>query len=79
MDILQDIRGMVQKAIDDGITFEQFRKELEPKLKAKGYWGKKMVGDETGTMQVQLALRKGLRLFIKQTSRRHTWQAGIKR
>jgi len=38
-DILDDIREMVQKALDEGITFQQFRKELEPRLKAKGWWG----------------------------------------
>lgn len=54
MDVLQDIRGMVQKAISDGITFEQFRKELEPRLKAKGWWGKTWVGDEKGGQKVQL-------------------------
>lgn len=41
MDILQDIREMVQKAINEGISLEQFRKELEPRLKAKGWWGYK--------------------------------------
>lgn len=40
MDILQDIRDMIDKALNEGITFEQFRKELEPRLKAKGWWGK---------------------------------------
>ena len=54
LDILQDIRGAVQKALDEGITFEQFRKELEPRLKAKGWWGRVMVGDETGAQEIQL-------------------------
>ena len=48
MDILQDIRSEVQKAIDEGRTFQQFKKDLEPRLKAKGWWGKKMVGDGQG-------------------------------
>lgn len=54
MDVLQDIRGMVQKALDEGITFQQFKKELEPRLRAKGWWGKKLVGDERGGKAVQL-------------------------
>jgi SPP1 gp7 family putative phage head morphogenesis protein len=55
MDILQDIRDGVQKAISDGTTFDTFRKDLEPTLRAKGWWGKVWVGDETGkAQQVQL-------------------------
>ncbi|GJQ23583.1 hypothetical protein BIY37_04735 [Candidatus Brocadia sapporoensis] len=45
LDILQDIRGMVQKALDEGITSDTFVKELEPTLKAKGWWGKVMGED----------------------------------
>lgn len=45
LDILQDIRGMVQKSLDEGITSETFVKELEPTLKAKGWWGKVMGED----------------------------------
>lgn len=54
MDVLQDIRDMVSKALDEGITFAQFRKELEPRLKAKGWWGRKIVGDGAGAKTVQL-------------------------
>ena len=34
-----DIREMVQKALEEGITFHEFQKELRPKLKSKGWWG----------------------------------------
>jgi SPP1 gp7 family putative phage head morphogenesis protein len=55
MDILQDIRDSVNKAIEDGITFTEFRKQLEPTLRAKGWWGKQMLMDENGQgTQVQL-------------------------
>ncbi|OGI31332.1 MAG: phage head morphogenesis protein [Candidatus Melainabacteria bacterium RIFOXYA12_FULL_32_12] len=53
-DILTDIREMVEKAMADGLTYQQFKKELEPKLKNKGWWGKILVGDETGAQVVQL-------------------------
>ena len=38
-DILTDIREIVQKSLDEGLTLQQFKKELEPKLQAKGWWG----------------------------------------
>ena len=48
MDVLQDIREMVDRAIEEGLTFRQFRAELEPRLKAKGWWGKVWAVDEQG-------------------------------
>ena len=38
-DILTDIREIVQKSLDEGLTLQQFTKELAPKLKDKGWWG----------------------------------------
>lgn len=38
-DILNDIREMVQRSLDEGLTLQQFKKELEPKLQNKGWWG----------------------------------------
>lgn len=75
MDILQDIREMVQKALQEGITLQQFKKELEPKLKAKGWWGKKLIGDETGAKQVQLGSPHRLRT-IYQTNLQTAYMAG---
>ena len=38
-DILTDIREIVQKSLDEGLTLQQFTKELKPKLLDKGWWG----------------------------------------
>lgn len=56
LDILTDIRGAVQKALDEGQTQRQFAKELTPILQAKGWWGKQEVVDpRTGEVrQAQL-------------------------
>jgi len=40
LDLLQDIRGAVDKALVNGTTLADFRKELEPIMKAQGWWGR---------------------------------------
>jgi SPP1 gp7 family putative phage head morphogenesis protein len=54
MDILQDIRNEVEKAVRDGVTFNQFRANLEPLLVQKGWWGRKLVEGPRGGQVVQL-------------------------
>lgn len=51
MDILQDIREMLEKALEEGITLQEFRKELEPKLRNKGWWGYKFVSYPDGRVE----------------------------
>lgn len=46
LDILQDLRDGVQDALDNGITFQEFKKDLEPRLKAKGWWGRQEIVDK---------------------------------
>jgi len=38
--ILQDIRNMLKKSLKEGLLFKDFQKQLEPKLRARGWWGK---------------------------------------
>ena len=45
VDLLQDIRAALDRAIAQGTTFEQFKAELVPTLKAKGWWGRQDVAD----------------------------------
>lgn len=49
IELLEDIRGMVDKALVSGITFEDFAAELEPKLRAHGWWGKDAQGVQMGS------------------------------
>ena len=62
-DILADIQQAVSKAIHDRQEFEEFRKGLEPLLKAKGWWGKaEGVDPQTGEItNVQLGSARRLR------------------
>ena len=51
LEVLKDIREALDKAIAEGKTFRDFKKELEPKLKARGWWGKQKILDpRTGEM-----------------------------
>lgn len=56
MDVLKSIREEVDGALANGTTFATFQKNLEPKLKELGWWGKKEIVDqETGEiLDVQL-------------------------
>lgn len=47
-DILEMIRTELQRVLDGGLTFEEFRRNLEPKLRAAGWWGRKEVIGPTG-------------------------------
>ncbi|MEW6115367.1 MAG: phage minor head protein [Nitrospirota bacterium] len=76
MDILQDIRGMVQKSLNEGLTLQEFRKQLTTRLQAKGWWGKKMIMDAEGkASEVQLGSPRRLRT-IYQTNLQTAYMAG---
>lgn len=56
LDVLEDIRAEVQRALDEGRTLEQFKRDLKPKLVAAGWWGRKQMTDpvtgEVGEVQL---------------------------
>ena len=77
LDLLQDIRRSVDKAIADGITFNDFQKELKPILADKGWWGRKTVTDpNTGEeREVQLGSPRRLKIIFD-TNLRTSYAAG---
>lgn len=77
IDILQDIRAEVDKALADGTTLETFRKNLRPTLADKGWWGKKlMVDPKTGEEKlVQLGSPRRLQIIFD-TNLRTSYAAG---
>lgn len=56
VDLLSDVRSALDHAIADGTTYEQFREEIEPTLRKRGWWGQQERMDpktgETRTVQL---------------------------
>lgn len=77
LDVLADLRESVDRALKEGRTLSDFRKELRPTLQAKGWWGEKtMVDPETGEEKlVQLGSASRLRT-IYETNLRTAQAAG---
>lgn len=77
LDILEDIKGATELAIKNGLTFQQFKKQLAPILQAKGWWGKADMKDPlTGeTRRVQLGSGRRLKTIFD-TNMRTAYAAG---
>lgn len=77
VDLLQDIRGELDRALAEGRTFEDFKKSLAPKLQEHGWWGKGEVIDPlTGKRRLaQLGSPRRLRV-IYETNMRTARAAG---
>lgn len=76
MDVLEEIRGAVDSALSEGKTLRQFRQELEPTLRKKGWWGKQVVVDAQGKAEmVQLGSPRRLRT-IYQTNLQTAYMSG---
>lgn len=64
-DILKDIRSALDKALEEGKTFQEFQKELKPTLQKKGWWGEQIVVDTQGNAEkVQLGSMYRLKTII---------------
>ena len=77
LDVLSDIKTAVEKAIENGTTFEQFKKDLKPTLMQKGWWGKRKMTDPlTGeTLNARLGSDRRLKT-IYSTNLRSAYQKG---
>jgi len=71
MNILQDIRSMIDKSLSEGMGFREFQKELKPMLQKKGWWGKKIVDGK----KIQLGSPHRLKT-IYQTNMQSSYMAG---
>lgn len=63
--VLDDLRDAIRKAIVDRVPYEQFRDELIPILKKKGWWGeRKLRDDKTGELvKAQLGSPRRLQIM----------------
>lgn len=71
-DLLEDIRKEVARALADGTTYETFAKNLTPTLKAKGWWGKKVMTDPLTGEEREVQLGSARRLKVIYDTNLHT-------
>ena len=78
LDLLSDIRGALETALQDGQTLTQFIKSLQPTLESQGWWGKQVIVDSNGGAEmVQLGSPRRLKT-IYQTNLQSAYMAGRK-
>lgn len=65
MDVLTTLREATDRAVRDGVPYQQFAKELTPRLQALGWWGRKAMTDPaTGeTINAQLGSPRRLQII----------------
>lgn len=76
-DILRDIHEGLSKALSEGLTIQQFARQLTPLLQAKGWWGRRMVTDPATGEERPAQLGSARRLeTIFNTNMRVSYAAG---
>lgn len=77
LDILEDIRAQVDRAIAEGTTLQEFRRELTPTLQKKGWWGNQLATDPLDGEEKMVQLGSPRRLdTIYDTNLRSAYAAG---
>lgn len=76
-DVLLEIRDALELVLEEGQTLAQFRKDLAPKLRAMGWWGKGIERDPlTGELkEVELGSMRRLKVIFD-TNMRTSYAAG---
>lgn len=70
LDVLQTIRGGLDRALRDGTTERAFLKEMEPALRKAGWWGKQTIVDSAGNAEVvQLGSPRRLKTIFRTNMR----------
>ncbi|NNA49749.1 MULTISPECIES: phage minor head protein [Pseudomonas] len=78
LDLLSDIRGALETALQDGQTLKQFIAALQPTLESQGWWGQQVIVDSQGVGElVQLGSPRRLKT-IYQTNLQSAYMAGRK-
>ncbi|WP_205894928.1 phage head morphogenesis protein, partial [Metapseudomonas otitidis] len=64
LDILQDIRAEIDRALVEGTTLQDFRKRLTPALQEKGWWGRQVQRDPLTGAEGEVQLGSPRRLKV---------------
>jgi SPP1 gp7 family putative phage head morphogenesis protein len=76
LDVLADIRSELQKSLETGQTFHDFKRELLPVLERKGWLGKGLIADlDTGELQGKRLTPRRLDTIFK-TNMQSAYMAG---
>lgn len=75
LDVLQTIKDAVAKALAEGQSEESFRRDLEPMLKQKGWWGRQTEIVNGEEQQVQLGSPRRLKTIFR-TNLQNAMMAG---
>lgn len=66
LDLLEDVRKSLVGALEKGLTFEQWQKQITPTMQARGWWGKQVMVDGQGNERtVQLGSPQRLRTIYE--------------
>lgn len=76
LDVLETLRQATEDAVQSGMSERDFIKQLEPKLRALGWWGKQEMTDDLGRKTVvQLGSPRRLRTILR-TNKITAYHAG---